>query len=205
MLEITRRAVAAAGLLILAGSTAMAQQPQTLRVRGTIESVDGNILMVKARDGADVKVTLADNARVMALVKASIEDIRPNSYIGISAMPQPDGSQRALAIHMFPESMRGTGEGHRPWDLQPNSTMTNAAVDTMVTGVDGQTMTVKYKDGEKTVLVPPATPIVAYAPGDRGELKPGAKVIINGATRQADGSLSAPSIGVGRDGVTPPM
>jgi hypothetical protein len=205
MLEITRRAVAAAGLLILAGSTAMAQQPQTLRVRGTIESVDGNILMVKARDGTDVKVTLADNARVMALVKASIEDIRPNSYIGISAMPQPDGSQRALAIHMFPESMRGTGEGHRPWDLQPNSTMTNAAVDTMVTGVDGQTMTVKYKDGEKTVLVPPATPIVAYAPGDRGELKPGAKVIINGATRQADGSLSAPSIGVGRDGVTPPM
>jgi hypothetical protein len=205
MLEITRRAVTAAGLLILAASAAMAQQPQTLRVRGTIESVDGNILMVKARDGADVKVTLADNARVLALVKASIEDIRPNSYIGISAMPQPDGSQRALAIHIFPESMRGTGEGHRPWDLQPNSTMTNAAVDTMVTGVDGQTMTVKYKDGEKTVLVPPATPIVAYVSGDRGDVKPGAKVIINGATRQADGSLSAPGIGVGRDGVTPPM
>jgi hypothetical protein len=126
------------------GSEALAQQPQNVRIRGTIEKVDGNVLAIKTRDNQDVNVKLADNARVLAFVKASLQDIRPNSYIGVTAMPQPDGSQRAIAIHIFMESQRGTGEGHRPWDLQPNSTMTNAAVENVVAGVDGQVITVKY-------------------------------------------------------------
>lgn len=119
-------------------------------------------------------------------------------------MPEPDGSQRALAIHIFPEAMRGVGEGHRPWDLRPNSTMTNAAVDSTVSSIDGQVLVVKYKDGEKKVVVPPNTPIVSYANGDRAELKAGAQVIVMAATRKPDGSLEANRINVGR-GVTPPM
>jgi len=159
---------------------------------------------IKARDGAEMKVKLADNPRIMAMVKASLADIKPNSYIGVTALPQPDGSQKAIAIHIFLESMRGTGEGHRPWDLRPGSTMTNAAVDTTVTGVNGQEVTVKYKDGEKKVVIPPETPIVAYAPGEKSEVKPGAQIIIMGATKQADGTYETPAINVGR-GVTPPM
>ena len=166
MQNIARAAVMAAGLGLIAASTAWAQQPPTTRIRGEIEKVDGNMLTVKARDGAEMKVKLADNPRIMAMVKASLADIKPNSYIGVTALPQPDGTQKAIAIHIFLESMRGTGEGHRPWDLRPGSTMTNAAVDTTVTGVNGQEVTVKYKDGEKKVVIPPETPIVAYAPGE---------------------------------------
>src|SRR6185503_19360997 len=138
-------------------------------------------------------VKLADNARVLAFVKASLEDIKPNSYIGVTAMPEPDGSQRAIAIHIFMETQRGTGEGHRPWDLQPNSTMTNAAVENVVAGVDGQVITVKYKDGEKKVLVTPQTQIVSYAEGNKNEVKPGAAVNFF-AQKQSDGSLTAQAI-----------
>ena len=204
MQNIARAAVMAAGLGLIAASTAWAQQPPTTRIRGEIEKVDGNMLTVKARDGAEMKVKLADNPRIMAMVKASLADIKPNSYIGVTALPQPDGSQKAIAIHIFLENMRGTGEGHRPWDLRPGSTMTNAAVDTTVTGVNGQEVTVKYKDGEKKVVIPPETPIVAYAPGEKSEVKPGAQIIIMGATKQADGTYETPAINVGR-GVTPPM
>jgi hypothetical protein len=205
--RITRRALGAAALgfgLMVAASAALAQQSPPVRVRGQIEKVDGDMLTVKARDGKELKIKLADNARIMAFVKASLEDIKPNSYIGVTAMPQTDGSQKAIAIHIFSEAQRGTGEGFRPWDLQPGSTMTNAAVDTTVAGVDGQTVTVKYKDGEKKVVIPPSTPIVAYAPGDKAEIKPGAQIIIFAAQPQPDGSLVAPAINVGRD-VTPPM
>jgi hypothetical protein len=146
--------------------------------------------------------------RVMSFVKASLADIKPNSYIGVTADPQPDGSQKAIAIHIFTEAQRGTGEGHRPWDLRPGTTMTNAAVESTVAGVDGQVITVKYKAGDKTdekkVIVPPTATIVAYAPGDRAELKPGAQIIIFNATKQPDGSLQAPAVNVGRD-LTPPM
>jgi hypothetical protein len=156
-----------------------------------------------------VTINLPDNARVTGIVKASLADIKPNSYIGVTAMPQPDGSQRAIAIHIFAEAQRGTGEGHRPWDLRPGSTMTNAAVETTAGSVDGQVLTVKYKEGdkidEKKVVVPADAAIVAFQPGDRSELKAGAQVIIFGLQRQPDGTLTAASVNVGRDGVTPPM
>lgn len=205
--HLTRRA--ASGLLAgfaLSAATgfASAQQPR-VRVRGTIEKVDGGILQVKSREGDDYKIRLADNARVNAVVKASLADIKANSYIGISAMPLPDGSQRALAIHIFSEALRGVAEGHQPWDLQPGSTMTNATVETTVASVDGQVIMVKYKDGEKKIVVPPEIPIVAYVAGTRDDIKPGAYVFIGGAERQTDGTLAAVSIGVGRDGVRPAM
>ena len=195
-----------AGVVVLAGS-AVAQQPP-VRVRGEIEKVDGNTLTVKGRDGSGYTINMADNVRVMAFVKASLADIKPNSYIGVTAMPQADGSQKAIAIHIFLEAQRGVGEGHRPWDLRPGSTMTNAAVETTAGSVDGQVLTVKYKAGDKTdekkVVVPPDAAIVTYTPSDKSELKPGAQVIIFGAQKQADGTLLTQAVNVGR-GVTPPM
>src|SRR6267154_1836694 len=182
------RMLIAAGVVVLAGS-AVAQQPP-VRVRGEIEKVDGNTLTVKGRDGSGYTVNMAENVRVMAFVKASLADIKPNSYIGVTAMPQADGSQKAIAIHIFLEAQRGVGEGHRPWDLRPGSTMTNAAVETTAGSVEGQVLTVKYKQGDKTnekkVVVPPDTPIVAYTQGEAADIKPGAKIIIFGAQKQAD-------------------
>jgi hypothetical protein len=205
--KITRRMLGAAALaLVVAASTSFAQQPQTVRVRGTVEAADGPMLTVKGRDGQTTyKVKMADNVSVRGIVKASLSDIKDNSFIGVTGMPQADGSQKAVEIHIFPEAMRGTGEGHRPWDLQPGSTMTNAAVAQMVKGVDGDVITLKYKDGEKKVVVTPQTVIVTYVPGDKGELKPGAKIFIAGAAKKEDGTLEAASISVGRDGLTPPM
>jgi hypothetical protein len=160
--------------------------------------------VVKARDGAELKVTLAENPKIAGVVKASLSDIKQGSFVGVTAMPRPDGSQTALEVHIFPESMRGTGEGHYPWDLRPQSTMTNANVDQVVTAVDGPTLTLKYKGGEKTIFVPANTPIVTYSPGDKSDLKPGAKVFII-AVKQSDGTLQGRAWRVGRDGVTPPM
>lgn len=191
--------------VILASGSALAQQPQNVRVRGEIAAVDGQTLTVKSRDGAELKIRLADNVNVSGIVKTQLSDIKPGSYIGVSAMPQPDGSQRALHVHIFPEPMRGVAEGHFPWDVRAGSTMTNATVAETVAGVDGQTITVKYKDGEKKVIVPPEAPIVTYVPGDRADLKPGAKIFIVAAQKQPDGTLSAARISVGRDGLTPPM
>jgi hypothetical protein len=191
--------------LLLATSASFAQQPQTVRIRGQIEKVEGDQLDVKARNGDAMKVKLVDPARVMALVKASLADIKVGTFIGVTAMPQADGSQKAIAIHIFHESQKGVvPERFLPWDLRPGSTMTNAIVDTSVAAVDGQTMTVKYKDGEKKVIVPPDTPIVAVTPGNKDEIKPSAQVIIMAATKQPDGSLTTPAIYVGR-GVVPPM
>ena len=202
------RGVIAGCVLTLAGTALAQQAPAPMRVRGQIEKVDGNTLTVKARDGATMAVNVPDSVRVTGLVKATLADIKPNSYIGVTAMPQPDGSQKAIAIHIFTEAQRGTGEGHRPWDLRPGSTMTNAAVETTATGVDGQVLTVKYKSAEKTeekkVIVPPDAAIVAFQPGEKSELKSGAQVIIL-VQKQADGTLTAASVNVGRDGVTPPM
>jgi hypothetical protein len=205
--KITRRVLGAAALaLVVAASTSFAQQPQTVRVRGTVEAADGPMLTVKGRDGQTTyKVKMADNVSVRGIVKASLSDIKDNSFIGVTGMPQADGSQKAVEIHIFPEPMRGTGEGHRPWDLQPGSTMTNAAVTQMVKHVDGDVITLKYKDGEKKIVVTPQTVIVTYVPGDKGELKPGAKIFIAGAAKKEDGTLEAASISVGRDGITPPM
>jgi hypothetical protein len=194
---------AAAGALMILGSTARAQD--TVRVRGTIERVDGPVYVIKARDGSELKVTLADNAVAVALVKASLSDIKVGSYVGVTGMPQVDGTQKAIEVHIFPEAMRGTGEGHRPWDLQPKSTMTNANVEQVVAGVDGQTLLMKYKDGETKVVVSPETAIVTYVKGDKGDLKPGTKIFIAAGKKQADGTLQAPRINYGKDGLTPPM
>ena len=193
-------------LLLLAGSVAeVSAQNPAVRIRGEVVKVDGQNVVIKGRDGTDYTLKLPEKPRVMALVKASLADIKPNSYIGVTAMPQADGSQRAIAIHIFLEAQRGTAEGHMPWDLQPQSTMTNATVDTMVKGVDGDIVTVKYKDGEKKIIVPAAASIVAYSPGDLSEIKPGTQVIVFGARKDADGAFAAPGINFGRDGVTPPM
>jgi hypothetical protein len=200
-------AIAAVGLLV--GTSIGYAQEKLVRIRGTIEKVDGNNLEVKSRDGKNLKVVMPDKVRLTAMVKAALSDLTPDTYIGVTAMPDPDGSQRAIAIHIFQPAQRGTGEGHRPWDLQPGSTMTNAAIATTVAGTDGQVVTVRYKDkdkvDEKRVIVTPKTVIVRYVPGDRNELKPGVRVMLNNAKPNPDGSIEAPTVSYGRDGLTPPM
>ena len=188
--------------MIVPGDAARAQD--TVRVRGTIASIDGSTYVIEARDGAELKVALAENAQIAAVVKASLADIKQGLFVGVTAMPQGDSSLSALEVHIFPEAMRGTGEGHYSWDLRPQSTMTNANVDQVVTAVDGQTLTLKYKDGEKKIFVAADTPIVAYVRGDNSDLKPGAKVFI-AAVKQPDGKLQGRAWRVGREGVTPPM
>jgi hypothetical protein len=192
----------ALAMMVVSISSALTQD--TVRVRGTIERIDGSTYVIKARDGTELKVTLADNPQIAGVVKASLSDIKQGSFVGVTAMPQADGSQSALEVHIFPEAMRGTGEGHYPWDLRPQSTMTNANVEQVVTAVDGQTLTLKYKDGEKRIFVPANTPIVVYVAGDKSDLKPGAKLFIV-AVKQPDGTLQGRAWRVGRDGVTPPM
>jgi hypothetical protein len=199
------RALASFAIVSVLASAASAQQPPTVRIRGTIESMDGPMLMIKTREGTDVKVKMTDDISVIGIAKTSLSEIKPGSYIGVSAIPQSDGSQKAFAIHIFPEKMRGAAEGHRPWDQRPNSTMTNATVAQTVAAVDGQVIDVKYKDGEKKVVVPPDAAIVAFADGEKSEIKPGAKIIIFGAVKKDDGSLETNRIGVGRDGIAPPM
>ena len=186
-------------------SVASAQQPPTVRIRGTIEAVDGSLLSLKSRDGIDMKVRVTDNVAVFGVAKTELSEIKQGSYIGVTAMPEPDGTQKALAVHIFPENQRGAAEGFRPWDLRANSTMTNATVAETVKGTDGQNILVKYKDGEKKVVVPPETPIVTFVAGDKSELKPGAKIIIFGAAKKEDGTLEANRVNVGRDGIMPPM
>jgi Domain of unknown function (DUF5666) len=203
MLQIMR-VFGLAGLLVACALPIATAQEPPVRVRGTIERVDGDVYVVKARGGAELKVKLADNATVVALTKASLADIKQGSYVGVTGMPQPDGSQRALEVHIFPEAMRGTGDGHRPWDLQASSTMTNGNVEQTAAGTDGQSITLKYKDGEKKFTVPADTPIVVYVPGDKSELKAGASIFISAAVKHADGTLQAPRVNVGR-GVAPPM
>ena len=184
---------------------AIAQQPPSpSRIRGTIEAVDGEVIAVKSRGGEDVKLHMTGDTRIVGITKISLADVKVGSFIGTTTVPGPDGSQNAVEVHVFPEDMRGTGEGSRPWDLHPNSTMTNATVSESVAGNDGQTLLVKYKDGEKKVVVSDQTPVVTYVPGDKNELKPGAKVIAF-VKKLSDGSFETSRIGVGRDGLTPPM
>jgi hypothetical protein len=199
------RSLAAVAMLFATSPLALAQQPQTTRIRGTIESADGATLMIKSREGADVKVRMADNATVFGVVKTTLSEIKQGSYIGVTAMPEPDGTQKAVAVHIFPENQRGAAEGFRPWDLRAGSTMTNATVAQTVKGTDGQNILVKYKDGEKKVVVPEGTPVVTFVAGDKSELKAGAKVIIFSAAKKDDGTLEAARVNVGRDGITPPM
>src|SRR4051812_15439072 len=186
-------------------SMAAAQPAPTVRIRGTIEAVDGPTLSIKSREGADMKVRITDNVAVFGGAKNPPSGIKEGSYIGVTPLPGPDGTQPGGAGHIFPENQRGAAEGFRPWDQRPNSTMTNATVAQTVKGTDGQNILVKYKDGEKKVVVPPDTPIVTFVAGDKSELKPGAKIIIFGAVKKDDGTLEANRVNVGRDGIMPPM
>jgi len=193
-----------AALALVAFMAPVSAQEKPVRVRGTVERMDEGLYIIKARNGGEVKVKLADNAMVVALVKASLADVKQGSYIGVSGLPQPDGSQKCLEIHIFPEAMRGVGDGHRPWDLQPSSTMTNGAVEQTAASADGQVLTLKYKDGEKKIVVSADCPIVSYLPGDKSELKAGVPIFIAAAQKQPDGTLLAPRVNVGR-GTAPPM
>jgi hypothetical protein len=190
-------------LLTASPLIAVAQPAATVRVKGTIEKVDGDALTLKTADG-EAKLTLAGNATVVAVNKASMADIKANTFLGSAAMPQPDGTQKALEVHIFPEAMRGTGEGHRPYAPVKGSTMTNGTVDGgAVTAIDGSAIKVKYKEGEKTIIVPAGTPMVRYEIGSAADLKPGAAFTVLAATKKPDGSYEAARINVGRDGVVP--
>jgi len=178
----------------------LAQQSQ--RVRGTIESVENSAITVKPSEGPDLTIKLADNVQVFGVVRAKLADIKVGDYVGVGAMPQPDGSQKAIQVMIFAESQRGTGEGFRPWD-RPGTTMTNGTVNTTAAGVDGQTLTVKYQDGEQKIIVSPDATIRAYVVTDKSELKPGAHIAIVRADKAADGTLSTARVNVGRDGVVP--
>jgi hypothetical protein len=192
---------AGARLAILAVSSASAQKPQTTRVVGTIEGVDGPTLAVKTAKG-EVKVNVTPNVAVFGVAKATINDIKPGAYIGVGAMPMADGTQKAIRVMIFAESQRGVGEGFRPWN-QPGTTMTNATVDTTVASVDGPVVTVKYKGGEKKILIGPDAKIMAYVVGSKDELKQGAKIAINAAVKKPDGSLEAGRVNVGRGDIVP--
>ena len=203
-LTFTRPLVAVA-MVIASSLYAMAQQPPTpSRVRGTIEGVDGDVISVKSRSGEDVKLHMTPDMKVVGIIKISLAEIKVGSFVGATTVPGPDGAQNAVEVHVFPEAMRGTGEGSRPYDLRPNSTMTNATVAESVAGNDGHTLTVKYKDGEKKVVVGPDTPVVTYVAADKSDLKAGAKVIAS-MKQLPDGSFETNRVSVGRDGLTPPM
>lgn len=188
---------------LMFASAALAQQPT--RLRGTIEAVDGAVLTIKERSGSTIKLKMTDNVGIRAVVKQSMSDIKAGSYVGVTGMPQPDGSQRAVEVHIFPEPMRGTGEGHQPWDLRPSSTMTNANVEATVDSKDGQVLTMKYKDGQQKIVVPSDTPIVTYATGSKDELKPGVAIFIFAAKKKEDGTYEAAAITISRGDVKPPM
>jgi hypothetical protein len=202
MSVMTRRmAGASAFAVLLASSFAVAQAPDIVRVRGTIDSVNGNMLSVKARDGTTMMVKLADNGPVRNVVKKSLSDIKQGDFIAVTGLPQPDGTQKAVAIQIFPEALRGTGEGSRPWDFLPSSKMTNATVDSTVASVDGQTLVLKYKDGEQKVVVPANAEITGVTSATLADVKPGEKIFVAGAKKLADGTLEAPNIAVGDYGV----
>jgi hypothetical protein len=201
--KIQRTLAALSFALVCIALPASAQE--TVRIRGTIERIEGPVYVVKNRDGAELKLTVTDNPLFVAIVKSTMADIKPGMFVGSTGMTQPDGTQKAIEVHIFPESMRGTGEGHYDWDLKPQSKMTNANVEQTVAAVDGQMLSVKYKDGEKKLLVPPEAVVVTYVIGDRNDLKPGTRVFVAAAKKQPDGTLQTPRITYGKDGLTPPM
>ena len=199
------RPIVAVAMVAASTLLAIAQQPPSpSRVRGTITAVDGDVLSVKSRSGEDVKLHMTGDARLVGIIRISLSDIKLGSFVGATTVPGPDGRQNAVEVHVFPEDMRGTGEGSRPYDLRPNSTMTNATVAESVAGNDGQILMIKYKDGEKKIVVAPDTPVVTYVPADKTELKPGAKIIAF-VKQLPDGSFETNRVSVGRDGLTPPM
>ena len=202
-LNVTWRALGAAAIALLFTTAVFAQQPG--RIRGQIEKTDGSTLSLKTREGSMLDVKVADDARVAALVKATLADIKNDSFIGVAGMPRPDGSIEAFSVHIFLPTQRGVvADRHFNWDAKPGSTMTNAYVESSVTEKDGQSIMVKYKEGEKKIIVTPTTAITAVAPGNKDELKPGTQIIIMAADKQPDGSMLAKTLYVGRS-LTPAM
>ena len=196
-----------AALLIAAVSAvAFAQAPANppVRIRGTVEKIDGTNLTIKANNGQVMNVKLADNYVVVGIAKASLADVASGKFIGTTTVGERDGALVALEVHIFPENMRGTGEGHYDWDLRPASKMTNANVANVTSMGKDRVLTVQYKGGEKKVLVPEKAVIVSFTPTERSELKPGAKVFTV-TQRQPDGSLTAARVNVGLHGQVPPM
>jgi hypothetical protein len=196
------RALAVASFAVVCLALPASAQ-DTVRVRGTVERIEGPVYIVKTREGAEVKlVTVEDKPLFVAIVPATMKDIKPGMYVGSAGMMQEDGMQKAIEVHIFPESMRGTGDGHYDWDLLPKSKMTNGNVEQAVTGVDGPVLSVKYKDGEKKLVVTPQTVVVTYAMGKREEVQPGTRIFVT-AKKQPDGTLLTPRITYGRNGEGP--
>jgi hypothetical protein len=191
-------------LALLLGGTGGAQAADPQRIRGTIEQASGSALTIATREGSTVELTLTPDVKIAALVPADLAAAGTGSFIGTAAVPQADGTLKAQEVLIFPEAMRGVGEGHRAWDLTPDSTMTNATVEATVTDASGRVLTLTYKDGSKQLVVPPGTPIVTLVPGDASLLKPGNHVFLS-ADQNADGTITASRITVGKDGLVPPM
>src|ERR1700676_1787166 len=169
-----------------------ASAQEIVRIRGTVEKIDGPVYVIKSRGGPELKLTLTDNPLYVAIAPSTMADIKPGMFVGSAGMMQPDGTQKAIEVHIFPESMRGTGEGHYDWDLKPQTKMTNGNVEQTVAGVDGPLLSVKYKDGEKKLQVTPETMVVTYVIGDKSDLKPGTKIFVAAGKKQPDGSVQAP-------------
>ena len=199
---LARRLIFAAGFVSIAAALPASAQ-ETVRIRGTVERIEGPVFVVRNRDGAEMKLTVTDNPLFVVIVPSKMTDIKQGMFVGSAGMMQDDGVQKAIEVHIFPESMRGTGEGHYDWDLMPKSKMTNANVEQAVTGNDGQTLSVKYKDGEKKLLVTPETVVVTYEMGKREEIQPGTKIFVAAAKKQADGTVQTPRITYGRNGQGP--
>ena len=191
------------GMAAIGGISPASAQDAAVRIRGTVERIEGPVYVVKNRDGAELKLTLTDNPLFVVIIPSKMADIKQGMFVGSAGMMQADGVQKAIEVHIFPESMRGTGEGHYDWDLVPKSKMTNANVEQAVTGVEGQTLSVKYKDGEKKLLVTPETVVVTYEMGKREEVQPGTKIFVSSAKKQPDGTVQAPRITYGRNGQAP--
>ena len=202
MSGIIQRASAAIGFVLVCVAWPASAQ-ETVRIRGTVERVDGPVYVVKNRDGAELKLTMTDNPLFVAIAPATMADIKPGMFVGSAGMIQADGTQKAIEVHIFPESMRGTGEGHYDWDLKPQSKMTNGNVEQTVAGVDGPVLSVKYKDGEKKLLVTPETVVVTYVMGNKDEVGPGTRIFVGAAKKQPDGTLQTPRITYGRNGAGP--
>lgn len=180
-----------------------ARAQDVVRLRGSIEEMTAGVYTIRTRDNALVKLRLSPSASVAASIKSAVSEIKPGSYLGVAALPQKDGTLRALEAHIFDDTMRGTAEGHRAWDLLPESTMTNAVVQEIVDAVDGHSVMLRYKDGQKQILIPAGIPIVTYLPGSIAELKPGATVFIPAATSHPDGYFEAQRVMVGRTASPP--
>jgi hypothetical protein len=206
-MKLTSRILTAAAVMAAFAATMVVARAENVRVRGTIEKVDGDMLMVKSRDGSELKLKLKDKASVRGVIKASLADIKAGTGVGITSMPQADGSLKAVEIHIFPAGLNYRSF-HGNWDLMPGSTMTNGPVETSVAGVDGQVLTVKYKSGdkmeEKKITVTSKTVIVAYASATKADLKPGQKIFVANAPKLPDGTIEVASISYGKE-IAPPM